>query len=450
VRAPPRLIRAWTARASRSESVATDIPATPSCRQSPCEESSPVSGNVSEDNSAESRTSRNDTNPVQANSTAESADEAKKFIEREKNENSVIPIQQPTRNSAGDERFTKRPSRLRRFVSAPDVVGRRSRKSFVREESSGSVVPFRRSRVVIPSPVNQVSPVNQAPPVNSQVSHSRLSRLVSALGRSESSRSSRVVPVGPGESENSSNISPTAALSSHRDEFFHQCIFCFGKFENERRALQNESNRLQHDESKESVSTSDTQSDSQSSQQSESDSQRLSDPAIITPCGHKFHIHCLKKDMMLKLIEKVKTTGVDPLADLTDQTRSTDHRIRNAADLLIECPHPFCEQNISKSWAINQGLINTPAFTQEYKRKVERVLAEIRRDRLGRIIQENEALQGGNLWTVTWEDYYNDFVELSYTLQCKILVCSLFCIVATFCVGWLGYCLLRISQGKNI
>jgi len=483
VRAAATLTRAKTIRPSQSEAqaesshVAIDIPATPSCAQCSSEEKTLVSGgsDTSADNNADNH-SASSTRAVQAGTSAESAEESENF-------DPASPVQQTTPKSAAP--VAKRPKGLRRLSSAPDLATRRSRihkaivQEVVQEESSGSIIPFRRSRALTPTHSRVVTPthsravtpsdsrvvtptharavtpsrgtpssVNRGTPSN-QAGPSRLSRLVTALGLSESSRlgrssrSSRVGTVLVGAEAESAH-SPTTSASSHRDEFFHQCMFCLGQFENENtdRRLQKDS-RITNDP--EESTQSDTQCEQctqseQKSEQSESEefqriSQTLSEPAIITPCGHKFHAECLRKDIMLKLMANVKRTGGDPL-------------MRRNPRVYIPCPHPFCKERLElKSWAVEQNLINN-AFNEEYKKKIETALAEIRRDRNGRIITSRERDQNGEERTF-WQRMERDLIDLSATAPFKLCMC-LACIFAVGSVGLVAYCAVTVAEGKSV
>jgi len=92
------------------------------------------------------------------------------------------------------------------------------------------------------------------------------------------------------------------------DEFFLQCIFCFNEFEEP------------------------------------NPNATCLEPSIITPCGHRFHIECLKKDCDVVLEKKNKAT-------------TTGQSEESKEEPLMQCPHPFCQENISKSWAVENGLI---------------------------------------------------------------------------------------------
>jgi len=84
-------------------------------------------------------------------------------------------------------------------------------------------------------------------------------------------------------------------------------------------------------------------------------------PTIVTPCGHKFHIGCLRKDMMLKLKQKARKTGVDPLSTTVESqgqqnNKTAESQKESKEEPLMQCPHPFCKENLSKSWALSQSL----------------------------------------------------------------------------------------------
>jgi len=72
------------------------------------------------------------------------------------------------------------------------------------------------------------------------------------------------------------------------------------------------------------------------------------EPTIITRCGHKFHVDCLKKHIRLQLRQKMQENGSNPLADTEENNRQK---------FLIPCPHPFCNKKISKKWAKENGFL---------------------------------------------------------------------------------------------
>jgi len=134
-------------------------------------------------------------------------------------------------------------------------------------------------------------------------------------------------------------------VSTRPDEFSHQCVFCFETFQDDVEQLQ-ETYTNQNGKSGKAVSAKEAAS-------------AKANTVIITPCGHKFHIACLRKDMTLKLVAKARTTGVNPLSQgLAEQRRNReDQDDQNTEDQqpLMQCPHPFCQENLSKSWALNHN-----------------------------------------------------------------------------------------------
>jgi len=115
------------------------------------------------------------------------------------------------------------------------------------------------------------------------------------------------------------------------DEFYLQCVFCFNEFEETHPTCLDARNDS-------SVST----------RKDSTESDTIFQPSIITPCGHKFHIECLKKDCDIVLKTKKKATT----------TRQSEE---SKEEPLTQCPHPFCQKNLSKSWALENGLIHTEA-----------------------------------------------------------------------------------------
>jgi len=121
------------------------------------------------------------------------------------------------------------------------------------------------------------------------------------------------------------------------DEFFLQCVFCFNEFEETDPVYLDVKNGSNVDSTgKETRCTTDSES--------KISKQTISDPSIITPCGHRFHIECLKKDCDLVLRQEKKTI-------------TTPQSDESKEELLMQCPHPFCQKNLTKSWALEKGLI---------------------------------------------------------------------------------------------
>jgi len=157
------------------------------------------------------------------------------------------------------------------------------------------------------------------------------------------------------------------------DEFFLQCMFCLSKF-----------------------------GDVNSAQEESNQNDRMSvsyEPTIITRCGHKFHVDCLKKQIEMRIRQKMQQDGVNPLADTEE-----NNRIRN----LMECPHPFCKKKISKKWAKENGFLENiesemaemaaaaaeSAADAENRRRQEGRLRRVAREVLASVRGEREQLCG--------------------------------------------------------
>lgn len=280
---------------------------------------------------------------------------------------------------------------IKKFASAPELFRRRS--------SSGAPSPF--SRYFL----------NRSESSERQlVSSESVEKIIARLERDD-------------ELQNA-NKSSSNAQNAPNDEFFHQCIFCFSEF-------QKDSNRgypkcvdsqrgtgVAGGDSRTSIHSSTRMESARLSKQSQSARMTMSQqPTIITPCGHKFHTECLRKDMKLKLREKAKQTGIDPIMD---------HRCSN----LMQCPHPFCDEDIPKIWAIDQGLIDR-GFVSDWKKVLKQVALE-RRLAVSR--------HASDVWVADSEFNYNDPL---YVKKVVCIVISLLCLV---CGGGLVMALLKVAN----
>jgi len=171
----------------------------------------------------------------------------------------------------------------------------------------------------------------------SQIANNRTPPVSTSATRSTTSSTNSVNDANSTSTDHPSESAPSDELhhpSILPDEFFFQCVFCFNEFE--------EADPMCLDVTNGSNTVSTTK-DSESKKAAST-----FEPSIITPCGHRFHIECLRKDCELILKKKKKAT-------------TTQHN----QEFLMQCPHPFCHENISKSWALENGLFRMDQIQNE-------------------------------------------------------------------------------------
>jgi len=163
------------------------------------------------------------------------------------------------------------------------------------------------------------------------------------------------------------------------DDFFHQCVYCLDMFEEEAE----QENNLNSEENKDELccpcvdGNEETQAESatfsvndivssiekSNAQNSSEESSELQEPVIITPCGHRFHVECLQRDIEVKLRQKAERGDELFISQILSEEQSRE----NNKCPIMKCPHPFCSKELSKKWAKNNGFLNNIGFLQEVK-----------------------------------------------------------------------------------
>jgi len=203
---------------------------------------------------------------------------------------------------------------------------------------------------------------------------------IPAIGATRSTtKSSNSVNAHSNSSDHPSESIPSDDFSHQSpsivsDEFFLQCVFCFNEFE-----------------------------------KTDANGTCL-EPCIITPCGHRFHIECLKKDCELILKKKKEVT----FSHIGEQSNPLEHSSttrppstarpqneeersrRREKEFLMQCPHPFCKENLTKSWALEKGLIRIEDIQNENHKNENEVLEELNQRLLRQWIANRRRIEFGD------------------------------------------------------